>query len=78
MCPGTSPAHVLPRAKPEVAMRLVWVILFGWLVIGALAAGQRNYYTAKYVDCSGVGTITATILFGPVNYLGGNPKFSCQ
>ncbi len=36
-------------------MRLVWVILFVWLIIGALAAGQRSYYTAKYVDCSGWG-----------------------
>ena len=30
---------------PEVAMRLVWVLIFGWLLIGALAAGQRHYYT---------------------------------
>ena len=59
-------------------MRLVWVILFVWLLIGALAAGQRHYYAAPYVDCSGVGTITVTILFGPVNYLGGDPKFSCS
>jgi tellurite resistance protein TehA-like permease len=67
------------RARnPEVAMRLVWVILFVWLVIGALAAGQRHYYSSTYVDCSGVGTIAVTILFGPVNYVGGNPKFSCQ
>jgi hypothetical protein len=58
-------------------MRLVWVILFVWLVIGALAAGQRHYYTSPYADCSGVGTITVTILFGPVNYLGGDPRFSC-
>jgi hypothetical protein len=58
-------------------MRLVWVILFVWLLIGALAAGQRHYYTSQYVDCSGVGTITLTILFGPANYLGGDPKFSC-
>ena len=59
-------------------MRLVWVILFVWLLIGALAAGQRHYYTAQYVDCSGVGTIALTILFGPTNYLGGDPKFSCS
>ena len=59
-------------------MRLVWVILFVWLLIGGLAAGQRHYYTGSYADCSGAGTITLTILFGPVNYVGGNPKMTCQ
>ena len=59
-------------------MRLVWVILFVWLLIGALAAGQRGYYTGASANCSGVGTILVTILFGPVNYLGGNPKLSCS
>jgi membrane protein YdbS with pleckstrin-like domain len=58
-------------------MRWVWVILFVWLLIGALAAGQRGYYTGASANCSGVGTILVTILFGPVNYLGGNPKLSC-
>jgi membrane protein YdbS with pleckstrin-like domain len=59
-------------------MRWVWVILFVWLLIGALAAGQRGYYTGASANCSGVGTILVTILFGPVNYLGGNPKLSCS
>ena len=59
-------------------MRWVWVVLFIWLLIGALAAGQRHYYTASSANCSGVGTILVTILFGPVNYFGGNPKLSCS
>ena len=59
-------------------MRWVWVALFVWLLIGALAAGQRHYYTASSANCSGVGTILVTILFGPVNYLGGNPKLTCN
>jgi membrane protein YdbS with pleckstrin-like domain len=61
-----------------VAVRWVWVTLFVWLLIGALAAGQRGYYTGASANCSGVGTILVTILFGPVNYLGGNPKLSCS
>ena len=66
--------------RPDItgAMRWVWVILFVWLLIGALAAGQRGYYTGASANCSGVGTILVTILFGPVNYLGGNPKLSCS
>jgi hypothetical protein len=54
------------------------VLLFVWLLIGALAAGQRDYYTSSSMDCAGVGTIVATILFGPVNYLGANPKLTCH
>ncbi len=59
-------------------MRLVWVLLFVWLLIGALAAGQRHYYTTSSANCSGAGTITVTILFGPVNYFGANPKLTCH
>ena len=59
-------------------MRVFWVVLFVWLLIGALAAGQRHYYDSSSATCSGVGTILVTILFGPVNYLGGNPKLSCS
>jgi hypothetical protein len=59
-------------------MRWVWLTLFVWLLIGALAAGQRGYYTSASANCSGAGTILVTILFGPVNYLGGNPKLSCS
>ena len=66
------------RTDPEVAVRVVWVTLFVWLLIGALAAGQRHYYAASSANCSGVGTILVTILFGPVNYFGGKPKLTCS
>jgi hypothetical protein len=59
-------------------MRVVWVLLFVWLLIGALAAGQRHYYSTSSANCAGAGTIAVTILFGPVNYFGGNPKVSCH
>jgi hypothetical protein len=59
-------------------MRWVWLTLFAWLLIGALAAGQRGYYTGASANCSGAGTILVTILFGPVNYFGGNPKLTCS
>ena len=59
-------------------MRVLLVVLSVWLLIGALAAWQRNYYTASSANCAGVGTILVTIAFGPVNYLGGNPKLTCN
>lgn len=43
-------------------MRLISVLTFIWLLIGALAAGQRHYYTTSAADCAGAGTIAATIL----------------
>jgi hypothetical protein len=61
-----------------VAVRVFWVVLVVWLLIGALAAWQRGYYTASSATCSGVGTILVTIAFGPVNYVGGNPKLTCN
>jgi membrane protein YdbS with pleckstrin-like domain len=59
-------------------MRLVWVLILVWLLIGAIAAGQRHYYTTSSADCAGAGTIAVTLLFGPVNYVGGNPKLTCH
>lgn len=57
---------------------LVSLLLVIWLIIGAVAAGQRHYYTQSSVNCAGAGTIVVTILAGPLNYLGVNPKVSCQ
>lgn len=58
--------------------RLGSVLLVIWLVIGAIAAGQRHYYTSSSASCAGAGTIIVTILAGPLNYVGANPKVSCH
>ncbi|MBJ8346556.1 hypothetical protein [Antrihabitans sp. YC2-6] len=52
------------------------VIVLVWLIIGAIAAGQRGYYNNSAEDCAGVGTIAVTIIAGPLNYVGANPKVS--
>ena len=59
-------------------MRVFLVVLFVWLLIGGLAAWQRHYFSGSAATCAGVGTILVTILFGPVNYFGGNPKVTCH
>jgi hypothetical protein len=59
-------------------MRLGSVIVLIWLLIGAIAAGQRHYYSTSSANCAGAGTIAITALAGPLNYIGANPKISCH
>ena len=59
-------------------MRLGGVIVVIWLIIGAIAAGQRGYYGSSSESCAHAGTIVATVAAGPLNYVGVNPKVSCH
>jgi hypothetical protein len=59
-------------------MRTGALILLIWLIIGAIAAGQRGYYNSEPGNCTRAGTIVATIAAGPLNYVGVNPKVSCH
>ena len=58
-------------------MRIGTVILIVWLIIGAIAAGQRNYYNGSKTTCAKASTIAVTIIAGPLNYIGVNPKIKC-
>lgn len=53
------------------------VLLLLWLVIGAIAAGQRGYFDGSDTNCAKAGTIAVTIVAGPLNYVGVNPKINC-
>jgi flagellar motor component MotA len=59
-------------------MRIGTVVVLIWLLIGVLAAGQRHYFSGSSTNCAKAGTIAATIVAGPLNYLGANPKVKCQ
>jgi hypothetical protein len=59
-------------------MRVGSVVLLIWLVIGAIAAGQRHYYDSSDTNCGKASTIAVTIAAGPLNYAGVNPKVSCS
>jgi len=48
-----------------------------WLIIGTIAGYQRHYYNTEAANCAKAGTILVTILAGPLNYFGVNPKISC-
>ena len=58
-------------------MRVGGVVLVIWLIIGAIAAGQRGYYGSSE-SCAHAGTIVATVAAGPLNNVGVNPKVSCH
>jgi hypothetical protein len=58
-------------------MRIGTVLVVIWLVIGAIAAGQRHQFSGGTANCSKLGTIAVTVVAGPLNYAGVNPKINC-
>jgi hypothetical protein len=59
-------------------MRKGAVVLVIWLVIGVAAAAQRDYFSGSATNCAKVGTTALTIVVGPLNYVGVNPKIKCN
>lgn len=58
---------------------LIGIILVVWLAIGALAAYQRGYFgDDREVSCKSAGDTALTVIAGPLNYFGANPKVSCD
>jgi hypothetical protein len=58
---------------------LLSLVVVVWLVIGVLAAFQRGYFgDDREVSCKTAGDTTLTILAGPLNYVGANPKVECN
>ncbi|MGH8860421.1 MAG: hypothetical protein ACRDVG_04160 [Jatrophihabitantaceae bacterium] len=57
--------------------RIVAILVVVWVVIGAVAAGQRHYYSSGSTNCASFATIAVTIIAGPLNYMGVNPKAKC-
>ena len=59
--------------------KLIGVIVVVWLAIGVLAAGQRGYFGSdRDVSCKSFSDTALTILAGPLNYAGVNPKVKCK
>jgi hypothetical protein len=59
-------------------VRIGAVILAVWLIVGALAAGQRGYFNGSSSNCARAGNTAITIIAGPLNYVGINPKVKCN
>jgi hypothetical protein len=62
----------------EVAMRLGSLVLLIWLLIGLFAAYQRDDFNGKIDNCNKAATIAVTVVAGPLNYVGVNPKINCK
>jgi len=54
------------------------VVVVVWLIIGAIAAGQRHYFSGSSTSCAKASTIAVTVISGPLNYFGVNPKLTCD
>jgi hypothetical protein len=62
----------------EDAVRILSVLVILWLLIGIAAAAQRDYFDDSEANCAELGTIVVTVISGPLNYVGANPKVDCQ
>jgi hypothetical protein len=56
----------------------VGVIVVIWLLIGVLAAWQRDYFKGSETTCAKGADVALTVLAGPLNYANVNPQVSCK
>lgn len=58
---------------------LLGLLIVIWLVIGVVAAFQRGYFSdQRDVSCKKASDTALTVVAGPLNYLGVNPKVRCE
>jgi hypothetical protein len=53
---------------------ILGTVVLIWLIIGVVAAYQRDYFKTGAASCASAGTIALTVIAGPLNYFGVNPK----
>jgi hypothetical protein len=60
-------------------MRIGAVIIVIWLVLGVVAAYERGYFSdSEDASCAEAGTVIVTTVAGPLNWMGVNPKVTCD
>jgi hypothetical protein len=58
---------------------LIGLVVIVWLIVGAIAAAQRGYFgDDRDVSCKKASDTVLTIVAGPLNYMGVNPKVECK
>jgi hypothetical protein len=59
--------------------KLIGLLVVVWLLIGVFAAFQRGYFgNDRQVNCKQASDTALTIVAGPLNYVGVNPKVNCR
>jgi len=53
---------------------IIGVIALVWLLLGVVAAWQRGYFKSGETNCATGRTIAVTVIAGPLNFAGVNPK----
>jgi len=56
---------------------IIGAIVVVWLVIGVIAAWQRDYFKSGPTNCASAASIATTVLAGPLNYKF-NPAVNCN
>ncbi|MCW2798551.1 MAG: Uncharacterized protein JWQ70_23 [Aeromicrobium sp.] len=59
-------------------MRIASIVIVIWLVIGAVAGTQRDYFKSSDNNCRKTSDAILTVVAGPLNYMGVNPKVTCK
>ncbi|MFC7756463.1 hypothetical protein [Tsukamurella soli] len=54
-------------------LRWVTLLVLVWLIVGAVAAGQRGYFSHTAQNCASSATVAVTVVAGVLNYVGANP-----
>lgn len=54
----------------------IGLVVVVWLLIGVFATWQRGYFATSEANCAKAGTIALTVVAGPLNYAGVNPKMT--
>ena len=57
---------------------IVGMLAIVWLAMASPQAAQRGYFAGQPASRASVGTVALTIVAGPLNYTGLNPKIACD
>ncbi len=58
--------------------KIIMIVVVVWLIVGVIAAAQRGYFgSSQSTDCARFSDTAITIIAGPLNYVGVNPKVKC-
>lgn len=67
------------RALDIPLRSIIAVVVIIWLAIGVAAAYQRHYFSSSQKPtCATTSTSVVTVIAGPLNYIGVNPKIKCK